>query len=56
MAIFMAALTAGYLGFTILASENSIRSYYLVMPMIGAAALLQVIRNMIAVRTCKYEK
>lgn len=56
MVFVMAALTVVYLGFTMFVSSDTVRAYYLIMPMIGAAALLQVIRNMAAVWTCKDEK
>lgn len=56
MVFVMAALTVAYLGFTMFVSSDTVRAYYLIMPMIGAAALLQVIRNIAAVWTCRDEK
>lgn len=56
MIFVMAALAAAYLGFTMFVSSDTVRAYYLIMPMIGAAALLQVIRNMVVVWTCRDEK
>lgn len=56
MAVVMAILTLVYLGFTLLITSEVIRSYYLVLPMIGAATLILVLRNSITIWTCKNEK
>jgi len=56
MAAVMAILALVYLGFTLLITSEVIRSYYLVLPMIGAATLILVLRNSIAIWTCKNEK
>lgn len=56
MAAVMAILTLVYLGLTLLITSEVIRSYYLVLPMIGAATLILVLRNSIAIWTCKNEK
>lgn len=56
MAAVMAILTLVYLGFTLFLTSEVIRSYYLVLPMIGAATLILVLRNSIAIWTCKNEK
>lgn len=56
MAVVMIIVTVVYLGFTLFVNVESIRSYYLVLPMIGAASLMLVIRNSIAIWMCKDEK
>lgn len=56
MVAVLVILAAVYLGFTLFVTSETIRSYYLVMPMIGAASLMQVLRNGIAVWMCKDEK
>lgn len=56
MAVVMVILTLVYLGFTLFAASDVIRSYYLVLPMIGMATLILIIRNGIAVWMCKNEK
>lgn len=53
MAGVMVVLTAAYMGFTVFASTSVTSAYYFIMPMLGAAALMTVFRNMIAVATCK---
>jgi len=56
MVAVLVVLAVVYLGFTLFVTSETVRSYYLVMPMIGAASLMQVIRNGIAVWMCKDEK
>ncbi len=56
MMIIMSILEVVYLYVTVLLSTEKITSYYLVMPLIGAAVLMQIIRNGIAVGTKKNEK
>ena len=56
MIIIMVVLTIVYLGITAFLSTESLTSYYLVMPLTGAAVLMQIIRNGIAVGTKKNEK
>ena len=56
MIIIMSILEVVYLYVTVLLSTEKIASYYLVMPLIGAAVLMQIIRNGIAVGTKKNEK
>ena len=45
-----------YLGITVLKSIESFPAYYFLMPFLGAATLMQIIRNGIAVGTKKNEK
>lgn len=56
MVVVLIILTAIYLGVTIFVTTEMIRSYYLVLPMLGAASLMLVIRNGFAVWMCKDEK
>ncbi len=56
MIVIMSILEVAYLYVTVLLSTEKIASYYLVMPLIGAAVLMQIIRNGIAVGTKKNEK
>lgn len=56
MIVIMSILEVVYLYVTVLLSTEKIASYYLVMPLIGAAVLMQIIRNGIAVGTKKNEK
>lgn len=43
--VAMAALSFGYIGFTLLLSVEKIRAYYFVSLMLGIAALLQIIKT-----------
>jgi len=56
MVAVLIIFAAIYLGFTLFVTTEMIRSYYLVLPMIGAASLMLVIRNGFAVWMCKDEK
>ncbi|MDO4312158.1 MAG: hypothetical protein Q4C52_03625 [Eubacteriales bacterium] len=56
MVAVMVILVAGYLGATLFVTIEVTPAYFMVLPMIGAAALLQVIRSGIAVWTCRDEK
>ena len=56
MVAVMVILVAGYLGATLVVTIEVTPAYFMVLPMIGAAALLQVIRSGIAVWTCRDEK
>lgn len=56
MTAVMVIIAVVYLGFTLFVNVESIRSYYLVLPMIGASSLMLVIRNSIAVWMCEDEK
>ncbi len=49
----MAILAAVYAGFTVFASTSVTGAYYLIMPMLGAAALMTVFRNMVATVSCR---
>lgn len=56
MMAVLGILVLVYLGFTLFLTIEVTRVYFLILPMVGAAALLQVIRSGIAVWTCKDEK
>ena len=56
MILIMQILGIIYLGITVLKSIESFPAYYFLMPFLGAATLMQIIRNGIAVGTKKNEK
>ena len=56
MIVIMQILGIIYLGITMLKSIESPPAYYFLMPFLGAATLMQIIRNGIAVGTKKNEK
>ena len=56
MLAVLAALNGARLWFTFFVTEDHMRCYYLVLPLIFAAVLLQVIRSGIAVGTCRNEE
>lgn len=56
MIVIMQILGISYLGITVLKSIESLPAYYFLMPFLGAATLMQIIRNGIAVGTKKNEK
>ena len=56
MIVIMQILGIIYLGITVLKSIESFPAYYFLMPFLGAATLMQIIRNGIAVGTKKNEK
>ena len=56
MILIMQILGIIYLGITVLKSIESFTAYYFLMPFLGAATLMQIIRNGIAVGTKKNEK
>ena len=56
MILIMQILGIIYLGITVLKSIESFSAYYFLMPLFGAATLMQIIRNVIAVGTKKNEK
>lgn len=56
MIVIMQILGISYLGITVLKSIESFPAYYFLMPFLGAATLMQIIRNGIAVGTKKNEK
>ena len=56
MIVIMQILGISYLGITVSKSIESFPAYYFLMPFLGAAILMQIIRNGIAVGTKKNEK
>ena len=56
MIVIMQILGISYLEITVLKSIESFPAYYFLMPFLGAATLMQIIRNGIAVGTKKNEK
>ena len=56
MIVIMSLLGIFYLGITVLKSIEVLPAYYFLMPLVGAAVLMQSIRNGIAVGTKKNEK
>lgn len=56
MILIMQILGIIYLGITVLKSIESFPAYYFLLPFLGAATLMQIIRNGIAVGTKKNEK
>ena len=56
MIVIMSLLGIFYLGITVLKSIEVLPAYYFLMPFVGAAVLMQIIRNGIAVGTKKNEK
>lgn len=55
MIVIMQILGISYLEITVLKSIESFPAYYFLMPFLGAATLMQIIRNGIAVGTKKNE-
>lgn len=53
MVIVSVALAVFYLGFTLCFSQEKIRSYYLVLPLIGLANVVQLIKSFTAMKLCK---
>lgn len=56
MIVIMSVLGIIYLGLTVLKSIKTLPAYYFLMPLFGAATLMQIVRNGIAVGTAKNEK
>lgn len=56
MITVLVILTVVYLGFTMFLTIEATPAYFLILPMIGAAVILQILRNAIAVWTCRNEK
>lgn len=56
MIVIMSLLGIFYLGITVLKSIEVLPAYYFLMPLVGAAVLMQIIRNGIVVGTKKNEK
>lgn len=56
MVIVTIVLAAGYLGFTLYFSQELIRAYYLMLPLIGLANVVQLIKTFTAMKLCKVSK
>lgn len=56
MVIATVLLAVFYLVFTLYFSQESIRSYYLVLPLIGLANIVQLIKTFAAMKLCRVEK
>lgn len=56
MIVIMTVLGIVYLGVTVFKSIETLPAYYFLMPLFGAATLMQIVRNGIAVGTTKNEK
>lgn len=56
MIVVMSVLGIAYFCVTVFMSKEAIASYYFLMPLIGAATLMQIVRNGIAVGISKNEK
>ena len=46
-------LAVGYLVFTAAFSQEQIRAYYLMLPLIGLACLVQIVKTALAVKLCR---
>lgn len=53
MMAVLVILAVAYLGCTLFITFEVTPAYFLILPMIGAAALIQIIRNIIVVWSCK---
>ena len=56
MIVVMSVLGIVYLGITVFKSIETLPAYYFLMPLFGAATLMQIVRNGIAVGITKNEK
>ena len=56
MIVMMSVLGIVYLGVTVFKSIETLPAYYFLMPLFGAATLMQIVRNGIAVGITKNEK
>lgn len=56
MVIVTIVLAAGYLGFTLYFSQELIRAYYLMLPLIGLANVVQLAKTFTAMKLCKVSK
>ncbi len=56
MVLFSGVLAVFYLGFTVFLSRDTVQSYYLVLPLIGLANVVQILKTAIAFRVCKNEE
>ena len=53
MVIVTIVLAAGYLGFTLYFSQERGRAYYLMLPLIGLANVVQLAKTFTAMKLCK---
>ena len=53
MVIVTIVLAAGYLGFTLYFSQERVRAYYLMLPLIGLANVVQLAKTFTARKLCK---
>lgn len=56
MIVVMSVLGIVYLGITVFKSSETLPAYYFLMPLLGAATWMQIVRNGIAVGITKNEK
>ena len=56
MVIVSVVLAVFYLGFTFCFSQEKIRAYYLALPLIGLANVVQLIKTFTAMKLCKVRK
>lgn len=56
MVIVTIVLAAGYLGFTLYFSQERLRAYYLMLPLIGLANVVQLVKTFTAMKLCKVSK
>ena len=56
MVIFTVVLGVFYLGFTIYFSQESLRSYYLALPLIGLANVVQLAKTFAAMKLCRHRE
>ena len=56
MVIVTIVLAAGYLGFTLYFSQERVRAYYLMLPLIGLANVVQLAKTFTAMKLCKVSK
>lgn len=56
MVIVAVVLAVFYLGFTFCFSQEKIRAYYLALPLIGLANVVQLIKAFTAMKLCKVRK
>lgn len=52
MVIMSTVLSAGYLAFVLVLSEEDTHAYYLMLPLIVLAGLIQIIKTFLAMRCC----
>lgn len=56
MVIVAVILAVGYLGFTLYFSQERVRAYYLMLPLIGLANVVQLVKAFAAMKFCKADK